>query len=202
MRQLREVYDEAAIERDRADLPAWKWKERERFLAQVTKARWQHLLDIGAGTGVHGRFFQGAGLEVVCIDLSPASVALCRAKGLEAYVMDFLHLDFEPASFDAAFAMNSLLHVPPPDLPEVLRRIADLLRPEGLFYWGQYGGIEQAGIYEDDKYEPKRYFSLLTDGQIASYAGASFDLVEFRTLAVDAGEGIHYQSLTLMNRRN
>ncbi|MGN9787218.1 hypothetical protein ACTMTF_37750 [Nonomuraea sp. ZG12] len=32
-------------------------------------------------------------------------VALCWEKGLEAHVMDFLHLDFPPGSFDAVHVL-------------------------------------------------------------------------------------------------
>jgi hypothetical protein len=39
-------------------------------------------------------FFAGHGLQVVATDLSPKMVACCREKGLDARVMDLLHLDF------------------------------------------------------------------------------------------------------------
>jgi len=63
----------------------------------------------------------------------------CRAKGIDAHVMDFLHLDFPASSFDAVFAMNCLLHVPNQDLPDVLTAIRTVLRPDGLFFLGGYG---------------------------------------------------------------
>ena len=66
-------------------------------------------------------------------------VERCRAKGIEAHVMDFLHLDFPAGSFDAVFAMNCLLHVPNQDLPAVLAAVRSI-RPGGLFFVGVYGG--------------------------------------------------------------
>lgn len=63
-------------------------------------------------------------LQVVATDLSPAMVGFCRQKGLDAHVMDFLHLDFPAGSFDAVYALNCLLHVPNADLPECWRRSA------------------------------------------------------------------------------
>jgi SAM-dependent methyltransferase len=74
-------------------------------------------LEIGAGTGNDGLYFQNNGLDVTCTDLSPDMVNLCREKGLKAYVMDFLSLDFPPGSFDAIYALNCLLHVPTRELP-------------------------------------------------------------------------------------
>ncbi len=60
-------------------------------------------------------------------------VALCVQKGLNALVMDSSDLRFPEASFDAVYAMNSLLHLPKAELPAVLRRIDGLLKPGGVF---------------------------------------------------------------------
>src|SRR5690606_3962913 len=107
-------------------------------------------------------YFQENGLEVVAVDLSPAMVALCREKGLEAHVMDFLRLDFPPGSFDAVYALNCLLHVPDRDLPAVLEAIRAVLRPGGLFFLGVYGGgaLTGEGSYDHDDHNPPRFFSF------------------------------------------
>jgi SAM-dependent methyltransferase len=121
----------------------------------------------------------------------------CRAKGIEAHVMDFLHLDFPVGSFDAVFAMNCLLHMPNHDLPAVLAAVRAILRPGGLFFLGVYGGTESAeGPLGDDEHKPPRFFSFRTDEQLLGFAAAAwFDVVEFH--AVDAGRGHRFQSLTL-----
>lgn len=125
-------------------------------------------------------------------------VARCREKGLEAYEMGFLNLDFPPGSFDAVFAMNCLLHVPSSDLPQVLAVIRELLPPSGLFYWGQYGGIEQEGVYDEDHYTPKRFFSFLTDEQVKDYAARHFELLSFNRIDLEEDE-MHYQGMVLRN---
>ena len=85
---LRQSYDRTAEERDQYKIAPWKIEERARFLALLQKEGKRNLLEIGAGTGQHGKFFQDNGLTVVCTDLSPEMVRLCRAKGLAAYTMD------------------------------------------------------------------------------------------------------------------
>jgi SAM-dependent methyltransferase len=155
------------------------------------------LVDIGAGTGVHAAYFQAGGLDVTCVDLSPAMVARCRERGLPAYNQDVMHLDL-PARFDAAFAMNSLLHTPPADLGLVLERVRDVLVPGGLFYLGQYGGVAFEGPWLDDAYDPPRYFSRLTDAALARAAAEAFTVDEFRTVDVGAPSGFgHFQALLL-----
>ncbi|GIJ75986.1 hypothetical protein Xph01_04180 [Micromonospora phaseoli] len=142
LRPLREAYDARAAQRDALTKEPWKLAERQAFRDRLAPGA--RLLEIGAGTGQDGVYFQQESFTVVATDLSPVMVEHCRAKGIEAHVMDFLHLDFPAGSFDAVFAMNCLLHVPNHDLPAVLAAIRAVLRPGGLFFVGVYGGNESA----------------------------------------------------------
>lgn len=146
LEDLRRSYDHMVEERDMKAVHLWKIEERDHFLSMLKKEDKKKLLEIGAGTGVHGKYFRDQGIEVICTDLSTEMVKRCRENGLEAYEMDFLNLDFSEMSFDATFGMNCLLHVPRSDLPSVLEDIRRVLQPGGLFYWGQYGGIDREGI--------------------------------------------------------
>ena len=135
--RLREAYDARAAWRDGQDKEPWKLAERQAFRERLAPGA--RLLEIGAGTGQDSAYFQEEGFAVVATDLSAVMVEHCRAKGIEAHVMDFLHLDFPAGSFDAVFALNCLLHVPNDDLPAVLAAIRAVLRPGGLFFVGVYG---------------------------------------------------------------
>ena len=193
---LRRAYDGKVDERRAKPLEPWKEAERAAFLARVREAGGQRLLEIGAGTGLHGRFFADEGLEVVSTDASPAMVDACRSIGLTAVECDFLSLE-PTADFDAVWAMNCLLHVPPADLVAVLRAIGGTLRPGGLLFAGQYGGVERAGSFDDDGYEPKRFFSSLTDDALlAAAAEAAFVPVDFHAVDLGLDDGNHFQSLT------
>lgn len=194
---LRAAYDGGVEQRERKEKAPWKLAERAAFLARVRDAGGVRLLELGPGTGQDSLFFLEHGLAVVAADLSPAMVERCRAKGIDAHVMDFLHLDFPPESFDAVYALNCLLHVPNADLPAVLAGIRSVLRPGGLFFLGVYGGRGDEGVMADDSLDPPRFFSWRTDEQIQRYASRSFDLVDFHVVPLD---DLHFQSLTL--RRN
>jgi len=195
---LRESYDRSAQERDQREISGWKIEERAYFLSMLQEEGAQHLLELGAGTGWNGKFFQDNGLTVVCTDLSPEHVRLCRAKGLTAYAMDFLNLDFPESSFDAVFALNCLLHVPRQDLRSVLRAIHTLLKPAGLFYLGLYGGKQFEGVWPEDQHEPKRFYCFHTDDQIKSATAEFFELLRFKRIPLEEEEeGYHFQSLIL-----
>jgi SAM-dependent methyltransferase len=192
---LREAYDARAAWRDKVSKEPWKLAERRAFGERLAPGA--RLLEIGAGTGQDSAYFQQEGFAVVAADLSAVMVEHCRAKGIEAFVMDFLHLNFPIGSFDAVFAMNCLLHVPNRDLLAVLAAVRAVLRPGGLFFVGVYGGNESVeGPIDDDEHVPPRFFSWRTDEQLLGFAAdARFEVVDFHP--VDTGRGYRFQSLTL-----
>jgi SAM-dependent methyltransferase len=191
---LRAAYDGRAAWRDGLTKEPWKVAERQAFRDRLAPGA--RLLEIGAGTGQDSAYFQEEGFAVVAADLSPVMVEHCRAKGIEAHVMDLLRLDVRPGSFDAVYTMNCLLHVPNHDLPAVLAAVRAVLRPNGLFFLGVFGGAESAeGPIEGDEHVPPRFFSWRTDEQLLGYATACFDVVDFH--GVEVGRGRRFQSLTL-----
>lgn len=192
---LRVAYDAGAERRDGMAKAPWKLAERSAFLDRLQESGCRRLLELGAGTGQDSVFFQRSGLSVVAVDLSPVMVERCRQKGVDAHVRDFLHLDFPPESFDAAYALNCLLHVPNRDLPAVLVAIRTVLKPGGLLYVGVYGSAEGAeGPLADDQHDPPRFFSWRTDEEIQRFASEVFDVVDFHALTAGPDR---FQSLTL-----
>ena len=134
--ELRNTYDKTARDRDSGKVSAWKVEERQRFLDELNAEGKRTLLELGAGPGRDALFFKDAGLKVTATDLSPEMVRLCQEKGLAAQVTDFRTLNFPDASFDAVFTLNALLHTPEKDLPDVLKGIRRVLKPDGLFLPG------------------------------------------------------------------
>jgi SAM-dependent methyltransferase len=194
---LLQSYNSKATERDSYTIEPWKIEEREQFLSFLIQENKQTLLEIGSGPGRDGLYFHEKGLNVVCTDLSPEMVRLCQAKGLTAYVRDFLTLDFPPDSFDSVYALNCLLHVPKAKIDNVLQIIARLLTPSGLFYMGVYGGKDHEGLFEEDTYRPKRFFSFHTDDQIKVLTERYFSIVYFKTDTLEPEKDVHFQSMIL-----
>ncbi|ASW56663.1 bifunctional 2-polyprenyl-6-hydroxyphenol methylase/3-demethylubiquinol 3-O-methyltransferase UbiG [Plantactinospora sp. KBS50] len=193
--RLRRAYDRAVEDRDRSEKQPWKLAERAAFLDRLRAEGRTRLVEIGAGTGQDSAFFAAGGIEVLATDLSPASVRRCRAKGLTASVMDLRRPDLPAGSFDAAYSVNCLLHVPNAELPAALAAVAALLRPSGLFFLGLYGSdVADEGIAPWDRHDPPRFFSWRTDAQIQRFAAGSFEIVDFHPVT---GPDLHFQSLTL-----
>ena len=178
----------------------WKVTERAEFLSLLQQEGRTSFLEIGSGPGRDGKFFQDVDLRVTCIDLSPEMVRLCRRKGLTARVMDATEMDFPDSSFEAVYALNSLLHLSKTELPDVLRKIDAVLTPTGLFYMGVYGGFEHEGVWEEDDYQPKRFFSFFTDDHLKQVVSEVFDVLSFKKVALPGRDNHHFQSLVLRKK--
>ena len=177
--------------------PAWETAERDRFLERLQQGRMTTtLLELGAATGADAAFFKARGFDVVCVDLSPRMVELCRVRGLIAHVMDVADLRFPDDSFGAVYAMNCLVHVPKSRLRGVLEGIRRVIEPDGLFYLGLYGGLEFEGVRDDDYFEPKRFFCHHRDDELCALVGELFTLESFRRVP-HGWSGLHFQSLIL-----
>jgi SAM-dependent methyltransferase len=195
---LRVSYDNGAAERERYEKTAWKLAEREAALARFRDAGCRRLLELGAGTGQDSLFFQNQGMSVVATDASATMVVHCRAKGLDARELDFLSLDENLGEFDAAYAMNSLLHVTNAELPTVLRAIRAVLVPGALFYVGTYRGEDTEGFLPKDSHDPPRFFSLRRDETLQRLLGEQFELLDFHAVEL---EDHPFQSVLLRRPR-
>jgi SAM-dependent methyltransferase len=90
------------------------------------------LLEIGCSTGF---FLNAARLEFDCRGVEPSSWAARIARerfGLDVHCGAFETFDARPGTFDAVAMIDVIEHVLDPRA--VVRRVASLLRPGGIFY--------------------------------------------------------------------
>jgi 2-polyprenyl-6-hydroxyphenyl methylase/3-demethylubiquinone-9 3-methyltransferase len=109
--------------------------ERERSLA----LRGRELLDVGCGGGILAEEFARLGFEVTGIDSAPETIDTARAHAATSGLsIDYRvgaaeHLPFPDGSFDHVACCDVLEHVD--DVERVVREIARVLRPGGLFFY-------------------------------------------------------------------
>ena len=197
---LRETYNKYAAERETYAMQDWKLDLRSKFLSLLQNEQKRTLLEIGAGTGRDSKFFQDQGLDVVCIDLSPAMVELCKQKGLTAHVMDMADIQLLAGSFEAVYSMNSLLHLTKTEFPLVLRNIDRLLKTDGVVFIGMYGGRDHEGVWENDSYHPKRFFSFFTDERLKQEVEKVFDIISFESIHLQPEDNLDFQLLLLRKK--
>ena len=92
------------------------------------------VLDIGSGRGEFLELMREASIPAHGIDLDAESVELCRAKGLSAELADlFPYLSSDSgAPFDGIFAAQLVEHLPPEQLPRMIKLCASRLKPGGV----------------------------------------------------------------------
>jgi len=103
-------------------------------------------LDAGCGVGRFARILADRCARVVAFDPSRGALAVCarrlaaeKCSNVELHLADLTWLDeLPPASFDAAFAIETLSYVAEPDA--ALRRIVRVVKPGGLIAISVEGG--------------------------------------------------------------
>jgi O-antigen chain-terminating methyltransferase len=108
-------------------------KEAQRFYLPF----FQHcksVLDIGCGRGEFLELMREAQVSAHGIDLDTASVELCRARGLSAEVADLFPFlaNSSGTPYDGIFAAQIAEHLPPEQLPRMIKRCAERLKPGGI----------------------------------------------------------------------
>ena len=124
-----------------------------------------HILDLGCGSGRDSFQFLKRGYQVTSVD---GSEKLCRIA--EAYTGQKVHhMLFDEISwqneFDGVWACASLLHCTMEELPAILQKVADGLKPDGVLYLSfKYGAF--AG------WKNGRYFTYLTEESLKNLLAA------------------------------
>lgn len=111
------------------------------------------ILDFGCGSGRDTKAFLEAGYSVEAID---GSEELCRKAaaytGIPVKQMLFGDLN-EKDRYDGIWANASLLHLPKPELGDVLKKLEQALKPQGIlfasFKYGTFEGIRTDRYYTD-----------------------------------------------------
>lgn len=115
-----------------------------------------HILDFGCGSGRDTKYFLAHGLSV---DATDGSEEVCRIAseytGIQVRHLLFQQLD-EIEKYDGIWACASILHLKKSELPDVLRKMCQAVKKNGIIYmsfkYGDYEGLRK-----------ERYFTDLTE---------------------------------------
>ena len=114
------------------------------------------ILDFGCGSGRDTKYFLSHGYQVEAVD---GSAELCRLAGgyTGVKVKNLLfHELAEVERYDGIWACSSILHLPPEELADVMRKMVTALKHNGIIYtsfkYGSFAG-ERNGRYFTDMTE-------------------------------------------------
>ena len=143
---LRTLRKEPVLGLKRLALPVSYWRSAEfayvwRQLNQPAGAR---ILDVGSPKDLAAMLARHRGYQVVATDILPEAVLLSRryARGqrlegqgpglVHSEVQDGRALTYADASFDAAYSVSVLEHIPDRGDSEAIRELIRVVRPEGV----------------------------------------------------------------------
>jgi ubiquinone/menaquinone biosynthesis C-methylase UbiE len=100
------------------------------------------ILDLGAGACWCSDWLQRLNLQTVSVDISSDMLQLGRSRlpdpaGARLVAGDLEHLPFAPESFDKAYCLSAIHHVP--DIPRALHEIHRVLKPHGAVLFSEPG---------------------------------------------------------------
>jgi len=199
-RDLATYYDQEAPMRATRTVGAERTRRRDEFARLLADEGRQSLLEIGVGPGRDALAFVSAAVAVTGVDLSAEHVRLAREVGVVALQASVLDLPISAQSFDAAWSMSTLLHVPNADFDAAMSELVRVVRPGAPIAIGLWGGPEFEGPNERDTIQPPRFFSIRSDERVRAMLGAHGELERFDTWTEAGTEGLHYQFVVLRTR--
>ena len=154
--QTLSYYEENAKEFTKGTLQVDFSYTQNKFLAKLEKRA--YILDFGCGSERDTKYFLERGYDVEAID---GSEELCKIAGeytgIPVKQMFFQELD-AVEKYDAIWACSSILHLPYDELADVLEKMKDALKENGLIYtsfkYGEFEG-ERGGRYFTDMTEER-----------------------------------------------
>jgi len=125
------------------------------------------ILDVGSGIGCDAALMTEEGYEVTGIDISESLLAMARDACPEAefHLASAYDLPFEDASFDGAWVVASLLHIPKDRAHEALSEIRRVLKPQHAAFIAVKRG---EGEQMEDSAAGERFFAYYSPEELES----------------------------------
>jgi SAM-dependent methyltransferase len=112
------------------------------LLDYLKPEREERIIDLGCSRGFYVRAMESCTGAVVGVDISEA--ALKEAVTPKVEYGDITNLDYETASFDKAYCLHTIEHIP--DLRRFFSEMARVLRPGGIaivvYPWEPFRGFQ------------------------------------------------------------
>jgi ubiquinone/menaquinone biosynthesis C-methylase UbiE len=114
-------------------------RAKAKYLVRILTERFSalsqlDLLDVGCGIGNLHPFLTGVVHTIKGVDISSECIATARERNpsVDYQVYDGKQLPFADASFDAAFTICVMHHVPPADWPLFAQELKRVVKPGGI----------------------------------------------------------------------
>ncbi|EYR64049.1 SAM-dependent methyltransferase [Actinotalea ferrariae CF5-4] len=186
--RLKDFYSGDMADRAERALDDERLRRVQAFTDRLRATGAGSVLEVGCGAGRDGLVLAGSGVAYTGVDLTPEAVRICRDRGLVAVEASAVDLPFADDTFDAAWSMSTLMHLPGDGLARALGELRRVVRAGGTAEIGVWGHSDPAERTRDDG----RYFLHRSDEQLRAELEALGEVVAFATWGWK-DDGKHYQ---------
>ena len=134
------------------------------------------ILEIGSGPGGLAIWLKDRGYEVTCLEPAEKLAEIAAQKGLNVYPLTIQEFETD-LQYDSIIAISSLIHVPKAELPAQIKKIANNLKPQGIFFVSFIEGDDE-GFEDPTKKGKLRYFAKWTESDLNHLISPYFDILE------------------------
>jgi len=140
------------------------------------------ILEIGSGAGALASWLSKRGHHVTCIEPAEKPAKIAMEKGLKVCVtrlQDFSIIQ----KFDGVIAISSLIHIHRSEMSSQVKKIFQLLKPDGIAFVSFIEGDSEG--FEDPTGKGKnRFFSKFTQDELNVMLSPYFSILEIHKLEV------------------
>jgi SAM-dependent methyltransferase len=137
------------------------------------------ILDVGCGPGRDMAWFEARGASMTGIDVSTEMLARAgkRTSGTLTQ-MDMRHLDFPDASYDAVWAIASLLHIPKAEVLTVVSEFRRVVKEGGVVAVAVKRGAGERWVKRPDGQRFFAYYETAELESLLALAGLKAESIE------------------------
>ena len=196
--ELRAYYEAEADQRLRGPLAGPRLEWRQAFIELLRTERRSSVVDFGAGPGRDVAGFRAAGIHAIGLDLAIGNARLAREAGDLVVPGDVAQPPFRPGSFEGAWSMSTLMHLPDAAAKQALAAMAAATVPHSPMVVGVWGGNDELRFDEQIAGQRRPFYRRSTESNTALFS----QVAEVISVA-EHGLGKHgYQLFQLRSRRN
>lgn len=185
------------------DLLSKEYEQRVKILTPITKDAMEwfssyikprgKILDIGCAVGIAVKILSEKGFDVSGIEISPNMAKFAKQRNPKSNIItgDFLNTNFHK-KFDAILAFAFIHLFPKKEIPVVLKKIKDSLKPNGVVLISTTeSSISKEGwrIKKDYGIKEKRFRKLWTKKELSDTLGKNgFDILSIKKFTDPIGK--------------
>ncbi len=167
--ELRSYYEAEAEQGSRGPLSGKRVVWRDEFIERLQSEGRSSVVDFGAGPGFDVAAFCERGLQAIGLDLAVGNALLAHKANRKVLPADIAAPPFRAHSFDAAWSMSTIMHLPDEQATRALAAMVESTVPGAPIRIGVWGGNGEVRIDEQIPGERRPFYGRSVEANAALF---------------------------------